>query len=92
MNELKEYGVEVFVHDPYALKDEVLHEYDIKLLNGLDVLKVDGIIAAVKHREYIEMGLKGLRDKADNNCILMDVKAIFNKEEAEGYGFSYWRL
>jgi UDP-N-acetyl-D-galactosamine dehydrogenase len=92
MKELNEYGVEVSVHDPYAIKDEVSREYKIKLLNGLDTLKVDGIIVAVKHREYIEMGLKGLRGIANNNCILMDVKGIYKKDEAEGYGFIYWRL
>lgn len=92
VNELEEYGVEVFVHDPYAIRDDVREEYNIELLKGLDGLKVDGIIAAVKHREYTEMGIKGLRDIAENPCILMDVKAIYNKEEAEGYGFIYWRL
>jgi UDP-N-acetyl-D-galactosamine dehydrogenase len=92
VNELKEYGVEVFVHDPYALRDEVRNEYNIELLNDLDGLKVDGIIAAVKHREYIEKGVEGLTGVAENPCILMDVKGIYNREMAEGYKFLYWRL
>lgn len=92
INELREYGVEVFVHDPYAIKDEVRKEYNIELLKDLDNLQVDGIIAAVKHKEYIDMGINGLRGIAKNPCILVDVKAIYNKEEAEEYGFSYWRL
>lgn len=99
VNELKEYGVETFVHDPHAIRDEVMEEYAIELLKGLDDLsmsrvndKVDGVITAVRHREYVEFGVKGFKGMAKNPCILMDVKAIYDREEAESYGFIYWRL
>jgi UDP-N-acetyl-D-glucosamine/UDP-N-acetyl-D-galactosamine dehydrogenase len=28
----------------------------------------------------------------DNNCVLIDIKGIFNRNQAEEMGFSYWRL
>src|SRR5690606_25312061 len=27
-----------------------------------------------------------------NECVLMDLKGLFNRKEAEAIGFSYWRL
>jgi UDP-N-acetyl-D-glucosamine/UDP-N-acetyl-D-galactosamine dehydrogenase len=31
-------------------------------------------------------------DVSNNNCVLMDIKGMFNRKEAEKEGFLYWRL
>ncbi len=94
-NELAEYDVDVYVNDPYANKDEVKHEYDIGLTDNIDDHKpYDAVILAVKHRKFVEeLGLEGIKAISSSGMpILVDVKALYSKEEADKLGFLYWRL
>src|SRR6185436_9132915 len=47
INELKSYGVEVFVTDPQAESEEAVHEYGVPLLQWDEMPKADAIVAAV---------------------------------------------
>ncbi len=93
-NELLEYGIEVYIYDPYAYPDEVYHEYKIKLLKDIkEKGPYDGIVVAVKHIPFIEeLDFKYFKDISKNNPILIDVKGLYNKEKAIKEGFLYWRL
>ena len=53
IDELKEYGVNVIVSDPWADKDEVKHEYNLELENPTDLQNIDAIILAVAHDEFL---------------------------------------
>lgn len=71
----------------------VLKEYGIELFKDFESLKpFDGIVAAVKHRDFANLDLKYLKSLCSNPCILTDVKGIFNKENVLKTGFNYWRL
>ena len=93
INELREYGVQVVVHDPIAEAEEAVAEYGIDLSNWEDIKNVDGIILAVSHRAYAEMGipklLKLLRSQQEG--IVIDVKSMFDKD-AFPKSLKYWRL
>lgn len=94
-NELKEYGIDVYVHDPYVLKDEVKQAYGIDMIPGIEnKAPYDAVIFAVNHKQYLEeVNYERLIElMGGNNPILLDVKGIFNKKEAEDKGFLYWRL
>ncbi|MBI4653531.1 MAG: nucleotide sugar dehydrogenase [Nitrospirae bacterium] len=92
-NELKEYGVDVFVHDYHADKEEVFREYGLSLLQKPENKKpFDGVILAVKHNEYCKYTLGYLRKLCKGNSVLIDVKAMFKREDALKQGFHYWRL
>ncbi len=92
-NELKDYGVDVYVDDPYADKAEVYREYKISLLENLeDKEPYDGIILAVAHRAYTKLTLDYLKDICNDKPVLIDVKAFFKKEHAIKAGFKYWRI
>lgn len=52
INELKTYGVEVFVTDAQAEAEEAMHEYGVRLMPFNDLPCADAIVAAVSHREY----------------------------------------
>ncbi|MGL5426401.1 MAG: nucleotide sugar dehydrogenase [Cetobacterium sp.] len=95
IGELKEYGVEVLVHDPVADKKEAFLEYGIELVDLNNIPLVDGVIMAVKHNEYLDIDistLKAFYDK-ENGCapILFDLKGIFNKKDVEKE-INYWRM
>ena len=92
--ELKEYGVNVHVVDPMANKLEAKKEYNIDLEDPKDIKNMDAIIVAVGHKEYRDMDIKELHkyyNEVYSKPLLIDVKSIFNKEEAEKE-YNYWRL
>ena len=92
--ELKEYGVNVHVVDPIADKLEAKKEYRIDLENPNDVKNMDAIIIAVGHKEYRDINIKDLHryyNEVYSKPLLIDVKSIFSKEEAEKE-YDYWRL
>ncbi len=92
-NELKEYGVDVFVHDPHADKEDVLREYGLSLIPKPESKKpFDGIILAVRHNEYRRYTLSYLKKLCNGDPVLIDVKALFKRENAIKAGFHYWRL
>ena len=93
-NELKEYGVQPFIFDPEADKDEVKAEYSIDLIEApKNFCPYEGIIAAVKHRKFGEFSLGYLRSLCNTNPVLIDVKRIFDTHSAEAAGFCrYWSL
>ena len=93
INELTEYGIDTYVHDPYAIADEVKAVYDIKMIDDPDKFKpYDAIIFAVKHEKLLKYDLAALTGMAAEKPVLVDVKSIFNKSDAENSGFIYWRL
>ena len=50
--ELRGYGIEVDVHDPWADAEEARHEYGLDLEAELTPGSYDGVIIAVAHREF----------------------------------------
>lgn len=92
INELKTYGVEVFVHDPYADPDEAMHEYGVRLLSWDDMPRADAIIAAVSHDQFAALSMEDFQKKLIKGGCFIDVKASFNKAQFEQAGFCVWRL
>lgn len=101
INELKEYGIKVFVADPIADEKEVKREYGIELTKFENIKNMDAVIVAVGHKEYMELTLESIKklyeEKPDslNNedkLVLVDVKGIFDKKEAQLKNYLYWRL
>ena len=72
--ELKSFGMEVDVCDPYAQKEEVKHEYNIELTANLG--SYDAIILAVSHKEFLALDVTGL--KKDQASVIYDIKAILD--------------
>ncbi|OPY87601.1 MAG: UDP-N-acetyl-D-glucosamine 6-dehydrogenase [Smithella sp. PtaU1.Bin162] len=93
IRELKEYGVEVLVHDPLAVPEEANLHYGIKLVSLKDIQNVDAVVLAVAHRSYQDMGLTRIAALCRQGCpILIDVKAVFEPQQARALGINYWRL
>ena len=77
--ELKEFGVEVEVYDPWASKHEVKEEYNIFLLDSLTE-KYDGILLAVSHDEFKSLNLENFKNK---NAVIFDIKGIYDKNSVD---------
>jgi UDP-N-acetyl-D-galactosamine dehydrogenase len=93
IQELREYGVQVLVHDPIAEPEEAVAEYGIHLQQWNDLKNVDGLVIAVAHRTYAEMGLqellKPLRNQQDG--VVIDVKSLLDRAKLSS-SLKYWRL
>lgn len=77
-HEMKEFGVEVEVYDPWANPDEVKKEYGISILSKYpDGKEYGAIILAVAHKEFINLDLNKYKK---SNTVIYDVKGILNKE------------
>ena len=93
IEELKEYDVKVEISDPIADEHEVFNEHKIQLKKLEDIGLVDAIIIAVKHQAYREFTLDSIKSFFGNNRpVIIDVKRLFNKKEAEKIGYVYWGL
>ena len=83
VHELKEYNIDVDVYDPWVDADEAQQEYGITPINdsaNLESNSYDGIILAVAHNQFIEMGVEQIRDLGKSNHVLYDLKYLFNSE------------
>jgi UDP-N-acetyl-D-galactosamine dehydrogenase len=92
INELKTYGVEVFVTDPQAEAEEALHEYGVHLLPWDGLPRADGIVAAVAHKEFAELSMEDIGKKLVKGGAFIDVKAAFDANTILGAGYKLWRL
>lgn len=80
-HELKEFGLEVDVYDPWANKDEVTHEYNIDLTEAIIDKRYDGVIVAVAHNQFLTIDLDTL--KRSNDSVIFDIKSIFSREKVD---------
>ena len=83
VHELKEYNIDVDVYDPWVDADEARHEYGIAPINDIANLEngnYDGIILAVAHKQFVEMGVEQIRDLGKQNHVLYDLKYLFGSE------------
>jgi len=92
INELKTYGVEVFVTDAQAEVDEAMHEYGVRLLPFEDLPRADAIVAAVSHKEYAALSVEDIGKKLIKGGAFIDVKAAFDAKALKDAGYTVWRL
>ncbi len=77
VNELKDYGIEVILHDPIACPMEVQGIYHQPLTSWEQIDNVDAVIVCVAHEQYLEFEPSVLVDKTNPNHdpIIIDVKS-----------------
>jgi len=93
INELKDYGSSVIIHDPHAGAEQAYRQYGLKLKPLNQIRGVDAVILAVAHREYQELGLRKIAALcSDGDSPVVDVKGMFSHEEAKKLNINYWRL
>ena len=79
INELKDFGCNIDIYDPWADKDEVKKEYNFLLNEKLDK-KYNAIILAVAHNEFKKLDINNLKEQ---NGIVYDIKSILQKSDGK---------
>jgi UDP-N-acetyl-D-galactosamine dehydrogenase len=92
INELKEYGLNVLVHDPLADKEESQKEYGIELSEWKDITDVDAMVLCVSHKSYLELKPSDYAEKFASCRFISDVKSILDVKQYNDSGIHIWRL
>src|SRR5882762_9993828 len=92
INELKSYGVQVFVHDPVPRPEEARHEYGLELLSWDELPKAEAMLVAVAHRQFRSMDADTFARKIVKGGCFIDVKSQFDSRALAAAGLSVWRL
>ncbi len=94
IRELRDYGVEVLVHDPQANATEAQKEYGLDLIEWDAFHELDAVILAVPHKEYLALTPNVMLPwfRKTDNALLFDVKGALAPGEFTVSDFDYWRL
>lgn len=77
IHNLKEFGIDITVYDPWVQADEVRSEYGIEISKEIPTTKFDGIVQAVAHKEFDQLDLNNLKAQ---NSVVYDVKGIMGEK------------
>jgi UDP-N-acetyl-D-galactosamine dehydrogenase len=92
LTELRAFGIEPLLHDPFAGADETRHEYGLDL-SALDELQgLDALILAVAHKQYLDLGADALARRVNPGGVLIDVKSALDPKTLPSGRVSYWCL
>jgi len=88
ISELKEFGVQVDVVDPYASPEEIREEYHFELSPSIEG-PYHGIVVAVNHREYAALAEDYFTSITYEGAVFADLKGLFRGRIA---ALNYWSL
>ena len=77
IDELKSYGCQIDVHDPWVNPREAEHEYGVTLVDVLADGAYDGIVLAVAHDQFRAMGAERVRALGRDKHVVYDLKHLF---------------
>lgn len=88
--ELEAFGVTPVAHDPFS--DSAGREVDgVQLVGLAEMVDMDAVILAVKHDEYVAMGVDGMAALVAENGVFGDVLSVFDAKKLRS-DIDYWSL
>ncbi len=82
--ELDSYHASVDVYDPWVNPTEARQEYNINIIEQPLQGGYDAVILTVAHKQFLEMGIDGVKALCKKTHVIFDVKNIFQKEDVDG--------
>jgi UDP-N-acetyl-D-galactosamine dehydrogenase len=92
VNELRNYGLEIALHDPRADGEHARHEYGLQLSGWDELPAADALILAVAHSEFVRMPVDAIASKVKPGGCVVDVKSVLDREAVARLGLTLWRL
>jgi UDP-N-acetyl-D-glucosamine/UDP-N-acetyl-D-galactosamine dehydrogenase len=84
INELKEYSIDVVVHDPWVSHEEAYKEYGLSMMDSPEKMGFDGVVLAVAHKQFVALSLDEVKSFCKEKSVIFDVKNIFPAELVDG--------
>jgi UDPglucose 6-dehydrogenase/UDP-N-acetyl-D-galactosamine dehydrogenase len=98
VKELKDFGIDVYGYDPLLSKEEI-ENFGIKVLDfsfstgflfsKKKKCKVDCVIVAVAHDKFKKMTLEDVKKFMNDKPVVIDIRGMFDGEEAKKNDFYY---
>ena len=80
---LKEYNCNVDIYDPWIDISDIKKIYKYNFIAQVEKSKYDGIILAVAHDKFKDIGIKKIRRFGKSSTIVYDLKHMFNKDQSD---------
>ena len=85
IDELQLYGTQIDVYDPWADPAQVEREYGVTVMSELPAPgQYEGIVIAVAHQEFYDLGAEGFRKLGKDVHVLYDIKSVLPADEVDG--------
>ena len=84
VSELRAQGARVEIYDPWASAGECRHEYGLNPVRALKPNRYDAAVVAVAHRQFRELGARGVRRLCRRRHVLYDIKHVFPAAAVDG--------
>ncbi|MBM3402020.1 MAG: nucleotide sugar dehydrogenase [Bacteroidetes bacterium] len=79
--ELKQFGLQVDVFDPYAEPEAVYEEYGISLIKAPSPQNYDAVVLAVAHKEFLSLDISSLCK--GNDSVVFDTKSFLDRNSVD---------
>ncbi len=79
IQELQEFGTQVEVYDPWADAKEVEREYNLPLIEDVNMNDYEAVILAVSHDKF-----KALDFTTTEKQVLFDIKSFIQSDNVDG--------
>ncbi len=84
IDSLKEFNIDVDVHDPWIDAQEARQVYGLEMTDKLKPNHYDAVVMAVAHDEFRVMGSEGLQALAKSEHVIFDIKHILPIDSVDG--------
>lgn len=81
--ELKDYGMQPDVYDPWIDAAEAEHEYKLTPVQQPEAQAYDAIILAVAHQQFKQLGAAGIRQFGKTAHVLYDLKYLLAQQDSD---------
>ncbi|MFZ4451744.1 nucleotide sugar dehydrogenase [Salibacterium aidingense] len=97
INNLKEYGIDPLIVDPYANEEELWNNYSLTLSSIEEISDADCLVFGVPHDTFKSLNWSYIdsfyKSNMDNSYkVLIDVKGMFDKNQMENMNIKYWSI
>ena len=83
VRELRTFGADIDVHDPWVSSGEAKSEYGLELVSEPEKGAYDVVVIAVAHNEFRELGEQGMRSFGKDESVLYDIKYILPQDAVD---------
>ena len=83
ISELKKFGCDLDLYDPWADKEEIKKTYNTHLISKLNKNTYDAVFISVAHDNFKSMGLSNIRNLCKKTHVIFDLKNLFNSDQVD---------
>ena len=83
IKELKRYDCNLDIYDPWVNVEEIKKIYNVYPTTKLVKNTYDGILIAVAHQKFKNMGIKFILNLCKKDHIIYDLKYLFSKDHVD---------